>query len=261
MGAATFAKGYEVGQKPIELPSLTSLSSLSGLATVSGFNFTPPNTGASTGVLMRIEFVATDLDASGDSTGANEGFFRVYTANAGRSSWLRADWPSGSLPSASSLLNCGDWHKVATSGDTALKFFPFAVHYHSGSGNTWFDTVTAGGRPGGLSAANIALSRAEADSVKTSNATFSGVLQHANARCYLGGDPHLVAVARTNALGYSDALIHKGGEDSTFTPTDQYGVVESVFDDAERRRSRQSARGTRNTSTRCTADSTRAPRA
>ncbi len=39
---------------------------------------------------MRIEFVATDLDASGDSTGANEGFFRVYTANAGQRSWLRA---------------------------------------------------------------------------------------------------------------------------------------------------------------------------
>ena len=219
--AATFANGYEVNQKPIKLPALTTLASLSGLATVSGFNFTPPTTGASTGVLMRLEFVATDLDNSGDSTGAAEGFFRVYTARAGNSAWLRADWPSGSLPSASSIANCGDWHKVA--GDTTLKFFPFAVHYHSGAGNTWFDTVTAGGRPGGATTANIAASRAEADSVKTSNATFSGVLQHPNVRCFLGGDPHLVAVARTTALGYTNQQIHKGGEDTTFTPTDQYG--------------------------------------
>ncbi len=222
--AATFANGYEVSQKPIPLPTLTTLASLSGLATVSGFNFTPPNTGASTGVLMRLEFVATDINGGGDSTAANDGFFRVYTAKAGKSAWLRADWPSGSLPPADSLTNCGDWHKVNTSGDTTLKFFPFAAHYHSSSSNTWFDTVTAGGRPGGVTAANVAAARAEADSVKTNNATFSGVLQHANVRCYLGGDPHLVAVARTTALGYSNAAIHKGGEDSTFTPSDQYGA-------------------------------------
>ncbi len=221
--AATFAIGYEVNQKPILLPTLTTLASLSGLATVSGFNFTPPNTGASTGVLMRLEFVATDINGAGDSTAANDGFFRVYTAKSGQSAWLRADWPSGSLPSASTMLNCGDWHKVATSGDTTLKFFPFAAHYHSTSSNTWFDTVTAGGRTGTL-AARVAASRAEADSVKTSNATLSGILQHPNVRCYLGGDPHLVAVARTTALGYTNAQIHKGGEDSTFTPSDQYGA-------------------------------------
>jgi hypothetical protein len=224
--AATFANGYEVNQKPIQLPALTTLASLSGLATVSGFNFTPPTTGASTGVLMRIEFVSTDINGTGDSTANNDGFFRVYTAKTGNSAWLRADWPSGSLPAASSITNCGDWHRVhvSPSTDTALKFFPFAAHYHSGSGNTWFDTVVAGGLPGGATAANITKARAEADSVKTSNNTFSGVLQHANVRCYLGGDPHLVSQARTTTLGYTNAQIHKGGEDTTFTPSDQYGA-------------------------------------
>jgi hypothetical protein len=223
--AATFAVGYEVNQKPIQLPALTSLATLSGLATVSGFNFTPPNTGASTGVLMRIEFVSTDINGAGDSTAANDGFFRVYTAKTGNSAWLRADWPSGSLPAASSVTNCGDWHRVhvSPSTDTALKFFPFASHYHSSSSNTWFDTVVAGGLPGGATAANITKARAEADSVKTSNATFTGVLQHPNVRCYLGGDPHLVSVSRTAAEGFTNAQMHKGGEDTTFTASDHYG--------------------------------------
>ncbi len=46
--------------------------------------------------------------------------------------------------------------------------------------------------------------------MKTNNADISGALQHANVRCHQHGDPHLVAVARTTALGYSKAAIHKG---------------------------------------------------
>lgn len=227
----TFVKGYQVKQKPIKLPSLSALSSLSGLATASGFNFTPPTTGDENTVRTRIEFIAIDLDANGDSTGDSEGFFRVYTATAARIKWLRADWAgdSSSLPRADTVYNCGDWHRQnpigGASTDTGLKFFPWAAHWHSGSSNTWFDTVTANGLPGGATSANIARARAEADSVKTSTNTFVGLLQrHPNVRCYLGGDPHLVAVARTTSLGYTNAAIHKGGDDTTFTPTDQFGA-------------------------------------
>jgi hypothetical protein len=230
----TFFKGYQVKQPRINLPTLTSLSSLSGLATVSGFNFTTPNTGNETAVLERIEFIAIDLDASGDSTGTAEGFFRVYKANSGKQHWLRGDFQSDSahIPRADTVYNCGDWHRTNYPGlgstDTMPKFFPWAAHYHSSSSNTWYDTVVARGMPGGLGAlkiaANVAAARREADSV-TSTSTFDDVLQtHANLRCYLGGDPHLVSVARTSALGYSAADIHKGGDDTTFTPTDQFGA-------------------------------------
>jgi hypothetical protein len=212
----TFTKGYQVRQKRIALPTLTMLSSLSGLATVSGFNFSTAYSGNEAGVLMRIEFVAADLDASGDSTGANEGFFRVYKAAAGNSDWLRADWPgtSTSLPAVSSVLNCGDWHKTSTvAPDTFPKFFPAAVHTQ-----TWFDTVTARGMAGGATSANIS-------TMHTHGATsLTNILQGAGARCYLGGDPHLVAVGRTTGLGYTVDKIHKGGEDTTFTPIDQYGA-------------------------------------
>lgn len=226
----TFSKGYQVNQKPITLPTLTTLASLSGLATASNFNLTAPTTGDETTVRMRIEFVALDLDGSGDSTGTNEGFFRVYKANAGAEHWLRGDWPgtTSALPRADTVYTCGDWHRVNAIGsgaDTTLKFFPFASHWHPTSSNTWFDTVTANGLTGGATAANIAKARAEADSVKTSSTTFSGILTgHANVRCYLGGDPHLVSVARTTGNGYTAAQIHKGGDDTTFTATDPWGA-------------------------------------
>lgn len=234
-GYGTFFKGYQVKQARINLPSLSALSSLSGLATVSGFNFTPPTTGNESTVLERVEFIAIDLDASGDSTGSSEGFFRVYKANTGNQHWLRGDFQSDSahVPRADTVYNCGDWHRTNYPGlgsnDTLPKFFPWASHWHAttGSPNTWFDTVVARGMPGGLTsgsiAANVANARKEADSVSNTS-QFSNVLNtHLNLRCYLGGDPHLVSVARTTALGYAATLIHKGGDDTTFTPTDQFG--------------------------------------
>jgi hypothetical protein len=41
---------------------------------------------------------------------------------------------------------------------------------------------------------------------------------HAGARCYLGGDPHLVAIERAGVLG------QKGGDDTTWTTADSYGT-------------------------------------
>ena len=204
--AATFVKGYSVNQKPILLPSTASLSALSGLATVSGFNFTPPTTGDETTVRTRIEFLATDLDGSGDSTGTNEGFFRVYTATAGNTPWLRADWPAS--PTVANVINCGDWHAVGG----VSKFFPAAVHPAA-----WFKTLlqTAVASGGG------GLTPAAAGTEQT--ATLQTILGHAGARCYLGGDPHLVAVARKSTQYPTASDRQKGGEDSTFTPIDSLG--------------------------------------
>lgn len=213
----TFVKGYSVKQKKVLLPSLTSLNGLQALAAAGGYSFTESYTGDGTNVLKRIEFVATDMDAvpDNDSTGDNEGFFRVYTAKSGQDNWLRADWPSGSPPAVSTVLNCGDWHATDASG--TLKFFPAAVH--SQGVKTWFDTVTAGGMAGGAAnPVNIAAAHTEG------SLSLSQILSHPKARCFLGGDPHLVAVARTAALGYTNAQIHIGGDETTFTPTDQYGA-------------------------------------
>jgi hypothetical protein len=234
----TFAKGYSIHQKPITLPTLTKLADLSGLATVSGFNFTAPTSDST--VLTRIQFIAADMDNNGDSTEANEGFFRVYTANAGQEDWLRGNWlgSSSALPSFSSttMRNCGDWHYTTTSPAKRL-FFPFATHVHSVivggiRQNTWFDTVTAPDHGGSVTPASILAAHNEGDSATTTTSKFTAILYgaphaHTKVTCFLGGDPHLVAVARTLAAGpghYADTTaVHRGGDDTTFTATDQYG--------------------------------------
>ena len=197
----TFLRGYQQNQTPITLPSATTLSPLSGYAATAGYSFTPPTSGDETTALMRIEFVATDLNGDHDSTDDNEGFFRVYQANIGQQAWLRGDWPGTS--SVSDYKNCGDWHAVA--GYTDLKFFPAAVHPTG-----WFKSMMT----------NAGMSDYQATAEQS--ASISTIMQHSGARCYLGGDPHLVAIERNSPL-YTDAQRHKGGDDTTFTPVGVYG--------------------------------------
>jgi hypothetical protein len=103
------------------------------------------------------------------------------------------------------VTQCGDWHKVA--GDPTPKFFPASVHK-----TTWFRAmVQAGG---------MTLAQAQAES----SATLATIMKHANARCYLGGDPHLVAVQRTSTAYPNAADRQKGGDDTTFTATDPNGA-------------------------------------
>ncbi|HTR76685.1 MAG TPA: hypothetical protein VMH39_01185, partial [Gemmatimonadaceae bacterium] len=211
----TFAKGYQINQKAITLPSTATLATLSGLATTGGFNFTPPTTGDETTVRTRIQFVATDINGFGDSTAANDGFFRVYTAISGQVGWLRGDWPA--TPSNTNLLNCGDWLPVTAGGP--LKFFPVVVH-----GTAWFRTLALAG---GMTEATFQ----SKDSLKASASSWSTIMQNPTAQCFPGGDPHLVAIARLASPGYTTALAgytvaqgEKGGDDTTFTPTDPYGA-------------------------------------
>ena len=213
VGYGTFSKGYSTNQKPITLPTLTTLANLSGLATVGGMNFTPPTTGDETTVRMRVEFVAADMDANGDSTEANEGFFRVYQANAGQVAWLRGDWlgTSSTLETIAQMTNCGDWHVITAGGKTDTLFFPGAIHP-----TTWFRNLMQTG-------AGMTLASAQAES----SATVTTMMQRVTpkgSRCFLGGDPHLVAVARNGAAGYVAADYQKGGSDTTFTPTDARGA-------------------------------------
>ena len=130
----TFARGYQTHQRPITLPSLSSLSSLQGLASVAGMSLTAPTTGDETTVLTRLEFLAADMDANGDSIGPSEGFFRQYTAKTGKQKRGCAGIGRGTvanLPDGKDVLyNCGDWHRRTRGvGGPRSKFFPFAVHY------------------------------------------------------------------------------------------------------------------------------------
>jgi hypothetical protein len=213
VGNGTFKKGYKVKQKPIVLPSTASLTSkLSGYAAAGNFSFTPPASGNETTVRMRIEFIAIDLNSDGDSTDVDEGFFRVYNDSgsgsvSNKQRWNRADWPSS--PTAANVINCGDWHTVGG----VSKFFPAVIH-----NKNWFETlmstaVVSGGAGMTTTAAN-----------NERNATLNTIMNHSGARCYLGGDPHLVAVER-NATDYPTASDRqKGGEDTTFTKSDSLGA-------------------------------------
>jgi hypothetical protein len=201
--SGTFRKGYKENQTPIKLPNTSDLSSkLSGFASAAGWNLAPPSSGSTVNPRMRIEFVAIDMNLDGDSTDANEGFFKVYTANTtGGASWARGDYTGSSSPSSSDIRLCGDYHYG--------KFYPAAVH-SAGWFETLMDTL-----PGGMTA-----SQAEAES----EASASTIMNKAGTRCFLGGANQLAAVGRTAALGYSNAAMRKGGDDTTFTPTDQYGA-------------------------------------
>lgn len=54
-------------------------------------------------------------------------------------------------------------------------------------------------------------------------ATLQTIMSHPNARCYLGGDPHLVAIAR-NTVAWANSDKQKGGDDTTFTASDPRGA-------------------------------------
>lgn len=201
VGNGTFFKGYSINQRPIALPSNNKLANLPGYAAVGSFSFTAPTSGSTNAVRMRIEFIAVDLGTSGtDSTGLDEGFLKVYTADENESPWLRGDWQA----TATSAVNCGAYYKTSATGPK--KFFPVSVH-----NNSWVRTQ--------LQAGGMTTTQAS----DTSQASVNTIMAKTTARCYLGGDPHLVAVERNNS-SFTTSQKQRGGEDSTFTATGNRGA-------------------------------------
>lgn len=209
VGYGTFRKGYRTNQQPIRLPSTDVLRKLAGYASVGGYSFTAPNNGSETAVMMRIEFVRDNLNPleDADSTDADEGFFRVFVANAGSQALLRGDWVGTSTP-FSQVVNCGDWHEVP--GHPDPKFFPVSVHDEA-----WFRALLVNPAPNGMG-----LSGSQVDNHRNS---VNNIMRSPGARCYPIGDPHLVAVER-RAADYPQAWMRqKGGDDTTFTPVGNHG--------------------------------------
>jgi hypothetical protein len=208
-GYGTYLKGYHEHASSIAFPSSSALSLLPAYANLAGYAFTSASSSGVSSVRTRIEFVATDIMGTGDSLAVQDGFFRVYKANSGNYQWLRGDWPGGST--ASNYTNCGDWHTI----DGVSEFFPVAIHKTS-----WFKTLLQ--TDGGYNSTNA---------TNEYNASVTTIMSHSGARCYLGGDPHLVAVARTTSItdpatgsNYTNSAVQKGGTDTTFTPVDRYGA-------------------------------------
>lgn len=195
----TFRKGYKEKQQPITMPNTSDLATkLSAFASAGGWNFTTA-TSSSLSPRTRIEFVAVDLNADGDSTDADEGFFKVYHANSGATGWLRGNWPDDE-PTKSQLTMCGDYHYG--------KFYPVSVHQN----DTWFETLMD----------NLGMTASEANT--EANASQETIMNKAGTRCFLGGSNQLAAISRIGVTGYNDASRQKGMDDTTFTPTDAYGA-------------------------------------
>jgi hypothetical protein len=190
----TFSHGYSENQPTITLPSNTTLGKLPTYAASGSTNFVTPNSGSAAGVIARVEFVAVDLGGPTDSTGVDEGFLKVYIANNLEDNWLRADWTGNKT----TTTNCGA--SYTTTPGRPKQFFPASVHTQA-----WFRALL---QAGGMTAQQA---------TDTSNATLGTIMAKSTARCYLGGDPHLVAIERNNA-NFTIAQAQIGGDDTTFTP-------------------------------------------
>lgn len=195
-----FKRGYKEKQPEVELPDNKTLAHLPGYAASGGLSFNAPNNGDETVVRMRIEFVAADLNGDGDSTDVNEGLLRVFVADPGRQAALRGDFPNiGGGDPRDVVTQCGDWHDIEQpGGGTRREFFPASIHKQ-----TWFRDLLD--IRGGMTTAQA---NAERDR------PLRDILAGAGARCFLAGDPHLVATERTTG---PMAARQKGGTDTTFT--------------------------------------------
>lgn len=211
-GSPTYEKGAISGAPYIPIPPVSRLAVLQTRAAAGNLDVVAQGTSLST-VRTRIEFVAVDLNNDGDLNDDDEGFFRVYQANAAYASRVRVApvVVNGQNTPPDSL--CGDWHVQ----DGVSKFYPIFVH-----GESWFKGNLGTG-PGQI--APSAPSDVVSDSGHVTASERDRIMSHAGFRCYPAGDPHLVAVERRHALPAppSPSAWQKGGEDTTFTDSTTYG--------------------------------------
>jgi Tfp pilus assembly protein PilX len=141
----TFSGGYTLSAAAITMPTVTQLTAMAGYAQAGGtyFDIGVANTnsshvadanGRTAGdageARTRIEFVAIDLNADGDSTDADEGFFRVYMGTGSGSEAV----VSGSAPSSmQNSPNCGDFSPSHSSTFLAAKDHGSGSHDWSAS--------------------------------------------------------------------------------------------------------------------------------
>jgi Tfp pilus assembly protein PilX len=164
------------GVSRIELPNTAEFDRLKSIANRAGYVFTPAfQTGDTATITMRIEFVNIDVDGDGLATGPDEGFFRVYQMD-------------GSMPYGNG------WAMARTPAPPTA-----GVPVHAGSAVT-LDSVMYSRNCGvtTLVAGRTAVPTTFAEIAPAAGATYfarmepkRNAYEHANARCFLGGDPRL----------------------------------------------------------------------
>ena len=195
----TFDKQLLENQPPIVLPSNTTLSKLTGYAAAGSMNFAGTTGTVTSTVRVRLEFVAINLSAPPDSTGVDEGFVKVYVGNNDMSDWVRGDWTD----TKAAARNCGASFPITLNGPAV--FFPASVFTKG-----WFAQALMNG---GMSANNAN---------NMSGASLNTIMAQPTARCYLGGDNHLVAEER-DSTNFAANVKQIGGTDATFTPNGKHG--------------------------------------
>ncbi|MBL0938687.1 MAG: hypothetical protein IBJ03_07320 [Gemmatimonadaceae bacterium] len=182
---AQWDKGRAKIISPIAMPGTADLNIVRDIAQRAGYVFTPTVvTGDSALTTMRIEFVAVDIDGDGNTTGPDEGFFRVYrtrsnnTLGHGYAAARPAPPPSGAYATNNDSVlyspNCGT--TVMSGGQRIIARKFSAIAERSSGANTYVNRMQD--------------KRVAFDS--------------ASARCFLGGDPRLNAggtFAVTDAAG------------------------------------------------------------
>jgi hypothetical protein len=242
LNADTFYKGYKTNQKAIPLPTNGKLAQLFSLAATGGTLFQSPNaaTDSTDEVKSRIEFVAYDANADGDSIDANEGYLRYYITDpttrtmglpAGASAAMKdsaaVSYLRGGMTRMYDKNNCGEWHYVPDdNGKMEWEFFPFAVLVRSwmltvdtvalnyqraqGAGKPTDSTVILAEITRHMGTANYGSTTASPNPSAwywfldtlwySGGALKAGIPASAAPRCYPGGDPHLAAVERDTTI-------------------------------------------------------------
>lgn len=217
-GSPTYKKGSINGAPYIPIPPVSKLAALHTHAVEGNMDVVATGNNINT-VRTRIEFIAIDLDNDGKVTSPNEGFLRVYQAvgPSASSGHMKSDSTFQSNGPAYQDSLCGDFHVDATGRS---RFYTVAAH------NTqWFRNNFNVAHP--VPADAITVGTAVDDDARDEIMRMGG--GGANFRCYMGGDPHLVATERRLRLpaltgSAADlALWQKGGEDTTWTDSTQYG--------------------------------------
>lgn len=129
-----YQAGYEENAAEVPFPETADLAKLLAQATAGGTNFTSSTAGAVGTASMRIEFVALDLNADGDSTDADEGFMKIYSVGSTANSWFVTADTTGNFGSNGlrQSRNCGHVLASGTGAHAAFKTF----RHHTGSSNS-----------------------------------------------------------------------------------------------------------------------------
>jgi hypothetical protein len=149
-----YKQGYNENAPLIAFPQTADLAKLQTQAALGNMTITGTTSGLVGQATTRIEFVALDLDADGDSSDDNEGFIKVYqVSNVANVWWVVADTnkyytTNTDTSGVRNSVNCGHIYTGGGTNHAALGFVTFANHpktWNSGL-DSKTNAVTAGTR-------------------------------------------------------------------------------------------------------------------